>query len=91
MTNQKQLFGARVLQPFAFSTRIRSPNVIGPYIISPPSFATYQLFSGNRYVIQILSPGILGIDEKPLLKEPLDEARARAIAASNPLPELTGG
>ncbi|KAI6187312.1 Glucuronosyltransferase [Aphelenchoides besseyi] len=186
MTNQKTVGGARVLQPFAFSTRVRNPNIMGPYIVSPyafylqlfaptllsmellsprafvatifspvllltrilspsalrmmifspimlvswvmvpeslsvklfspkfldlrllspdslsiicfspaaavarigspntanvivlsPSFATYQIFSGNRYV---LSPGILGIDEKPLLKEPLDEARAEAVA-----------
>ncbi|KAI6236278.1 hypothetical protein M3Y95_00140600 [Aphelenchoides besseyi] len=171
MTNQKTVGGARVLQPFAFSTRVRNPNVMGPYIISPyafylqlfaptllsmellsprafvatifspvllltrilspsalrmmifspimlvswimvpetltagvarigspntanvivlsPSFATYQLFSGNRYV---LSPGILGIDEKPLLKEPLDEARAKAVArGGSPLaPQLFG-
>ncbi|KAI6220026.1 hypothetical protein M3Y99_01631600 [Aphelenchoides fujianensis] len=57
-------------------------------IVLSPSFGTYQLWSGNRHVVQVcphslipllhlrtrqvLSPGILGVDSQPLLKEPFD-------------------
>ncbi|KAI6193471.1 MLt-TeN (Mlt-10) related [Aphelenchoides besseyi] len=51
MTHQKQLFGYRVLNGFAFTTRIRNSNVLGPYILSPYAF-----------YLQIVSPSILHAD-----------------------------
>ncbi|KAI6196116.1 MLt-TeN (Mlt-10) related [Aphelenchoides besseyi] len=51
MTNQPQVFGYRVLNPFAFQTRIRNANIMGPYIISPYAF-----------YLQVVSPTILHMD-----------------------------
>ncbi|KAI6220025.1 hypothetical protein M3Y99_01631500 [Aphelenchoides fujianensis] len=45
-----------------------SPNAMN-FLVLSPSFGSYQLWSGNRHVVQVLSPGILGLDSHPLLKE----------------------
>ncbi|KAI6200570.1 hypothetical protein M3Y96_00748000 [Aphelenchoides besseyi] len=55
MTNQKTVGGARVLQPFAFSTRVRNPNIMGPYIVSPYAFYL-QLFAPTLLSMELLSP-----------------------------------
>ncbi|KAI6227650.1 hypothetical protein M3Y99_01226600 [Aphelenchoides fujianensis] len=54
MTHQQQIFGYRVLNGFAFTTRIRNANVMGPYILSPYAF-----------YLQIVSPSVLHVS--PLL------------------------
>ncbi|CAD5221359.1 unnamed protein product [Bursaphelenchus okinawaensis] len=59
-------FSAIVLSPGAGVMRLGSPNAMNVLVLAP-SFFTYGLFSGNRYVFQILSPGILGIDSHPIL------------------------
>jgi hypothetical protein len=40
MTTQPQVFGIRVLSPFAFVRRIRNANVMGPFIGSSTNFFT---------------------------------------------------
>ncbi|KAI6192349.1 hypothetical protein M3Y97_00328000 [Aphelenchoides bicaudatus] len=51
MTTQKQIGGFRVLNPFAFTQRVRNANILGPYILSPYAF-----------FIQLFAPTILGAD-----------------------------